>query len=450
MRGSCCDIDPGKRLHSIGVDECVRRPFFHAFNDVIEGLNDSGFVVGSHHRDDGDFRTEGPGEIVKIELSEIVDPNHTTAEMLDRVQYRMMLDRGANGNGGIGSVECTKDGEIVGFGSAATKDDLGGLCPEGVCDDFTSIVYSSHRLASLAVSPRWVAKPLRCLDHRLDNRWAHRSTRGPIEIRLGAGRRHAQSLRRYHSRPDVGTLDSMRPDAYGQAFADVYDRWYDGITDAPATARAIAGLAPGGNVLELGVGTGRLATPLAELGLRVVGLDASSHMLQRLRAKQSNTPGPIAPTQADMAALPFTDATFDAALVAYNTFLNLSGPDQARCMADTARCLKPGGYLAIEAIVAEDPPVRDEHHLSTQRTNADEVVLIATRRRAHDDLVVGAHLQLEEGTVTVRPWQIHYRSPTSLDVLAASSNLALIERWANWHQRPYDGGPRHISVYRRP
>ena len=81
--------------------------------------------------------------------------------------------------------------------------------------------------------------------------------------------------------------DGFRPDTYGEAFAEVYDAWYGQVSDAPAVARYLAGRTGTGPVLELGVGTGRLAQPLVEAGLRVVGLDASAAMLAHCAARRS-------------------------------------------------------------------------------------------------------------------------------------------------------------------
>ena len=83
-------------------------------------------------------------------------------------------------------------------------------------------------------------------------------------------------------------MDGFEPPAYGEAMADVYDEWYAGVSDVEATVAALVRLsemAGGGRVLELGVGTGRLAIPLAETGLTVTGIDVSPAMLARLRAK---------------------------------------------------------------------------------------------------------------------------------------------------------------------
>src|SRR4051812_19533642 len=85
----------------------------------------------------------------------------------------------------------------------------------------------------------------------------------------------------------------FEPSAYGDAFADVYDDWYAGVSDVEGTVETVRRLANGGPVLELGIGTGRLALPLKEAGVDIHGVDASTAMLDRLRAKPGGSEIPV-------------------------------------------------------------------------------------------------------------------------------------------------------------
>ncbi len=144
------------------------------------------------------------------------------------------------------------------------------------------------------------------------------------------------------------------PGTYGASFADVYDDWYGNVSDVSATVAGVSALADGGAVLELGVGTGRIAIPLAAAGVDVVGVDASAEMLGRLGAKPgSRTVGVIL---ADIAALPVADGRFAVAFAAFNTFFNLTDDDaQRRCVHRLAEVLRPGGRFVVEGFV----PPRD-------------------------------------------------------------------------------------------
>ncbi len=140
--------------------------------------------------------------------------------------------------------------------------------------------------------------------------------------------------------------------SYGDGFADVYDDWYADVTDVDATVGRMLALAgPDGRVLELGVGTGRLALPMAAAGLQVVGVDTSAAMLERLAER--DPAGLIDVVCGDMVDdLP--DGPFDAALVAYNTIFNLLDEQrQLACFAAVAERLAPGGSFVVEAFVPD-------------------------------------------------------------------------------------------------
>lgn len=239
------------------------------------------------------------------------------------------------------------------------------------------------------------------------------------------------------------------PERYGRSFADVYDEWYastpaDGLV-AFVTARAAAGAA----VLELGVGTGRLALPLAAAGYAVTGLDASSEMLERLAAKPGG--GAVTPLLADAAdpdAYPPDSA--DVVLAAFNLVFNLCGPgDQAACLRGCARALRPDGVLILEAFVPEVVTER-RTDLVTRSVDAGGVVLIATDTDPADQVTHGAHIEITETGTRLRPWRIRVATPDTLDALAADAGLVLTERWADTSGTPFVEGDstHHLSVYR--
>jgi len=245
-------------------------------------------------------------------------------------------------------------------------------------------------------------------------------------------------------------VEGYGPSTYGDGFADVYDDWYADVTDVAGTVAAVAALAPGGSVLELGVGTGRIALPLAGAGLRVTGVDASERMLDRLRAK----PGAERVTvwAADVGReLP--ESRFDVVLATYNTFFNLNDEDaQRRCLALVADRLAPGGRFVIEAFVpaAAGTTEGDDQDVSVRRLTADRVVLSISRRDPARQRVDGQLVELRDGSVRLHPWSIRYLSPDQLDAMAAGAGLALEARWGGWHRRPLAADdPSHVSLYRR-
>jgi SAM-dependent methyltransferase len=252
-------------------------------------------------------------------------------------------------------------------------------------------------------------------------------------------------------------MDGYGPRTYGDAFADVYDEWYAGISDVDATVATLLELAAEGPVLELGVGTGRLALPLAAAGrsrgIEVVGVDTSPAMLERLVVRDTAglvTDGTLDVIEADMVhGLP--DRTFAMAFVAYNTLFNLTDDGaQAECFRQVAVRLRPGGRFVIEAFVP-DEPARHGDDVSVRTLTADRVVLSVTRHDGERRTASGQFVELTEaGGVRLRPWSIRYATPGELDAMAAAAGFDLEHRWEAFDHTPFDAeSPRHVTVYRR-
>jgi SAM-dependent methyltransferase len=244
---------------------------------------------------------------------------------------------------------------------------------------------------------------------------------------------------------------------YGDRFAEVYDDWYDGVTDAEACADHVAALATAGAgpVLELGVGSGRLALPLVARGVEVHAVDASAAMLDRLRAKPSGDL--VRATLGDMAAIPLEDPPpFAVVLVAFNTFFNLADERaQAACLSRVAELLAPDGVLLVEAFVPGDvldggAGAAAERSVTPRRITADEVVLTVSQVDPVAQTITGQHVHLSEGGIRLRPWHLRYLDPEQLDALAAGAGLELVQRRAGWRDEPFTSGSDvHVSTYRR-
>ncbi|HSL60059.1 MAG TPA: class I SAM-dependent methyltransferase [Acidimicrobiales bacterium] len=245
---------------------------------------------------------------------------------------------------------------------------------------------------------------------------------------------------------------------YGESFADVYDRWYGDVTDVAATADTVEALAraatgpAAGRVLELGVGSGRLAVPIAGRGLAVTGVDSSPSMLALLAGRPEADA--VTVVEGDMTEVDaLVTGPFAVALVAFNTFFNLTTEDaQRRCLAAVARVLAPGGSLLVEAFVPGDPPSGVARDLSTSRVELDRVVLTATEHDPATQVVTGQHIELVDGgaTVRLRPWRIRYATTDQLDAMAAAAGLDLADRRADWAGNPFtDDSTQHVSRYVR-
>lgn len=237
-------------------------------------------------------------------------------------------------------------------------------------------------------------------------------------------------------------------ESYGDGFADVYDEWYADITDVDATTATLVELADGGEVLELGVGTGRLAAPLAHRGLRVTGIDTSTAMLDRLRGKPGGDD--VTVVIGDMVdGLP--DGPYSLVFVAYNTLFSLlTAARQQACFHAVAARLSPGGVFAVEAFVPEVAPDAASS-VSVRSVTADRVVLSVSTSDPQGQTAEGQYVDITEaGGVRLRPWSIRWATPAQLDEMAAVAGLHLTDRWSGFERTPF--GPdssRHVSVYRR-
>ena len=235
--------------------------------------------------------------------------------------------------------------------------------------------------------------------------------------------------------------------SYGDGMADVYDDWYPEPADTDACVAALADLAMGGTVLELGAGTGRLVLPLARRGLDVHALDGSERMIERLIAKARGAR--ITTFVADMGG-PLPPGPYSLVFVAVNTFFGLvdDGAQQAT-MNRVARTLGDGGRFVIEAFVPESTDGGD--HIDVRDLAADRVVLSISRTDPVAQRSSGQFVEFRDGQpVRLRPWAIRWATPEQLDALALGAGLVLEHRWGGWDRRPFGSDSvSHVSVYRR-
>jgi SAM-dependent methyltransferase len=202
----------------------------------------------------------------------------------------------------------------------------------------------------------------------------------------------------------------------------------------------LAELAGAGPALELGIGTGRVALPLARRGIRVAGIDLSADMVAQLRAKPGAedievTVGDIATTR--------VEGTFTLAYVVWNTINNLVTQDaQAACFANAAEHLERGGCFVVEVGV---PPTEllTVFHLSNTHAGIDEYDAGTQRLVSHHFSLFDGHW--ERQSVPFRAvW------PAELDLMARLAGMKLRERWADWNREPFRReSQKHVSVWER-
>lgn len=254
---------------------------------------------------------------------------------------------------------------------------------------------------------------------------------------------------------DPAEHDGFTAHTYGRSFADVYDRWYPADPATSAAVQRISTLAgPGAAVLELGVGTGRLAVPLAQAGHPVVGLDASEEMLEQLARNGAGLPdGALRAHRVDLGSQDaWPPGPYAVVVAAFNLVCNLVDPvAQARLFERAAAVLRPGGHLVVETFLAA-PLEQRQRHLEVREVRADGVVLIASDTEPDSGIVTGSHIELRDGEpVRLRPWRLRLTSPDELDAWATHAGLERVAQWQDWSGTPHAPeapATARIGVYR--
>jgi SAM-dependent methyltransferase len=241
----------------------------------------------------------------------------------------------------------------------------------------------------------------------------------------------------------------MPEDYFGEAVAARYDESSADMF-APAVADPVvdflADLAGQGAALELGIGTGRIALPLARRGIRVHGIDLSEAMVARLRAK----PGAeqVTVTIGDFATTT-VDGRFSVAYLVFNTIMNLTTQDgQVACFQNVAAQLEPGGCFVIEVMVPalqRLPPGETVRPFTVTPTHLgfDEYDVASQGLISHHYTVVDDKLELVS-------MPFRYVWPSELDLMARLAGMTLRERWSGWNREPFTSdSTSHVSVWEK-
>jgi SAM-dependent methyltransferase len=242
----------------------------------------------------------------------------------------------------------------------------------------------------------------------------------------------------------------MLENHFGERVAERYDESAADMFDPAVVEPAVdflAELARGGDALELGIGTGRIALPLAERGIRVHGIDLSEAMVARLRAK----PGAerIGVTIGDFATTT-VEGRFSIAYLVFNTIMNLTTQDeQVACFQNVADHLEPGGCFVIEVSIPalqRLPPGETVRAFNVSATNLgfDEYDVVSQGLVSH-------HYSVVDGTLEVFSVPFRYAWPSELDLMARLAGMTLRERWSGWKREPFTSdSTKHVSVWERP
>ena len=213
------------------------------------------------------------------------------------------------------------------------------------------------------------------------------------------------------------------------------------------TVEFLARLAGDGRALELGIGTGRIALPLADRGVEVHGIDLSEEAIATLRARPGGAR--IGVTLGDFATVT-VGGSFRLAYLVYNTIMNVTTQEgQIDCFENVAAHLEPGGFFVVETMVPDLrrlPPgerfvvfdARDVHW------GVDEYDVVTQGLVSH-------HFDIHGDEITGSSGAFRYVWPAELDLMARIAGLELRERWADWAREPFTAESRqHVSVWQKP
>jgi len=219
--------------------------------------------------------------------------------------------------------------------------------------------------------------------------------------------------------------------------------------DEVSAVRFLEQLAGSGPALELAIGTGRIALPLAARGIRVDGIDLSPAMVDQLRAQPGGDQ--LAVTIGDFADVPVT-GVYRLIFVVWNTFFNLlSQEDQVRCFENVAAHLTDDGSFVVEAFVPTFLyQLRNHQYVDAEAIAVDEVRLDLLRHDAATQRLEESHVTLSPAGIRLNPVVQRYAWPCELDLMARIAGLRLKERWGGWEREPFNSSSSaHVSVYGR-
>jgi SAM-dependent methyltransferase len=241
---------------------------------------------------------------------------------------------------------------------------------------------------------------------------------------------------------DDGYFDERVAARYDESEADMFDpAVIDPVVDF------LAELAGDGRALELGIGTGRIALPLAQRGVPVHGIELSKAMAARLLAKPGGEE--IGVTIGDFSTTT-VDGMFSVAYVVFNTIMNLTTQAaQVACFRNVGAHLEPGGCFVIEVGVPalrRLPPGETIHafHVSETRWGLDEFDVANQGLTSH-------HFEIVDGKLERVSIPFRYAWPAELDLMAELAGMRLRERWSGWKREPFTSeSEKHVSVWEKP
>ena len=239
-------------------------------------------------------------------------------------------------------------------------------------------------------------------------------------------------------------MKNYHESTYGDQIAEIYDEFYSDYD--LASVELLAELAGKGPALELGIGTGRIALPLYEKGVRVQGIDASEAMVSKMRAKPK---GAEIEVHSGSFAEFKIDQRFQLIYVVFNTFFGLlTQEEQVRCFEVVSEHLTPDGRFLIEAFVPDPCRFVDYQTVRAITLEQNLVQLDVSQFDPVAQIVTSQHTILSTDGIRFHPVRLRFAWPSELDLMARIVGLSLRHRWGSWSREAFGRhSQKHISVY---
>jgi hypothetical protein len=241
-------------------------------------------------------------------------------------------------------------------------------------------------------------------------------------------------------------MEGYGPATWGDNVATDYDRQFGFLFDVGTTIEFLREVAGPGPALELGIGTGRVALPLAASGVEVHGVDASQAMIDVLKTKPGG--GEIVVNVGDLAQASL-GGPYGLVFVVFNTFFALTTQEeQVSCFASVASALHPEGCFVVEAFVPDQSRWRQHQRVGVNAVEIDSVNLEVTRHDPVRQQIEGHVLLISNDAMRLQPVFVRYAWPAELDLMARLAGLRLRDRFGSWAQEPFTSDSNsHVSVY---
>ncbi len=239
-------------------------------------------------------------------------------------------------------------------------------------------------------------------------------------------------------------MDRYEKETYGEKIADTYDEYYSSFESSAIDL--IFEFSKGRHVLELGIGTGRIAIPLKKKGVDISGIDASPSMIKHLRTKPEGSNIPV--VLGDFSDINIDDS-FDLIYVVFNTFFALTTQElQLKCFRNVSKHLKNKGKFLIEAFVPDLGRFDRDQTVRTTSIKINEVIIDVSQHDIMNQQVISQHIVLTEKGTSLYPVIIRYAWPSELDLMAQISGMKKVNRWEDWKKSPFTShSSKHISIY---